>query len=100
MINSTTPIETVSKIEEEKKEEVVKQEESNPVPTPSPVNPMMNIFSEDDKKRFSKSVEAEKMIEEEVQKGFQKEEKKAKPVIDKHKDDDRTIFVGNLPGIL
>ena len=41
-----------------------------------------------------------KMIEEEVQKGFQKEEKKTKPVIDKHKDDDRTIFVGNLPGIL
>ena len=66
----------------------------------TPVNPMMNIFSMENKMRFMKTPEAEKMIEEEIANSNKKEKKEEKPKIDKHKDDSRTIFIGNLPSIL
>lgn len=62
-------------------------------------NPMMNIFSMENKMRYSKTPEAEKLIEEELANANKKEKKEEKPVIDKHKDDSRTIFIGNLPSI-
>lgn len=77
-----------------------KTKEESQETTTAPVNPMNNIFSMENKARFSKSPEAEKLLEEALTKTTSKEKEKPKPTIDKHKDDSCTIFVGNLPSII
>ena len=80
-----------TKMEEEPKKETTPAPiESKPVP---PKAPMTSLFSKSSKKKFARPETPAQPIEEETAK-----EDKKKP-IDKHANDDRTLFVGNLPSI-
>ena len=76
--------------EEPKKEVTPTPNESKPAP---PKAPVMSLFSKSSKKKFARPEAPVQSIEEEAAK-----EDKKKP-IEKHANDDRTLFVGNLPSI-
>lgn len=92
----SAPVPTETEVKETKMEEEPKKEvtttpsESKPVP---PKAPMTSLFSKSSKKKFARPETPAQPIEEETSK-----ESKKKP-IDKHANDDRTLFVGNLPSI-
>ena len=85
--------------EKEETADVVEAMEIEEEKAPASVNPMINIFSMENKAKFMKSPQVEKQIEEEIAKAGRKETVEEKPAVDKHKDDALTIFVGNLPGM-
>ena len=78
-----------TKMEEEPKKEVTPApKETTPAP---PKAPTTSLFSKSNKKKFARPETPAQPMEEETPK-----EDKKKP-IDKHANDDRTLFVGNLP---
>ena len=80
-----------TKLEEEPQKEVTPTpNETTPVP---PKAPTTSLFSKSNKKKFARPKIPVQPVEEETPK-----EDKKKP-IDKHANDDRTLFVGNLPSI-
>ena len=76
-------------MEEEPKTEVA----STPISSEPavPKAPMTSLFSKSSRKKFARPETPAQPIEETASK-----EEKKKP-IDKHANDDRTLFVGNLP---